>query len=1646
VTVTDVQGGTTTAAVYFSTVIPVGLWNGDGSNGVDGTGNTPGTPGSAVGLTTGLVGQAFDLNGAENNFVNVGDDASLQLTNNFTVAAAVRPTRNDSTDDVLWIFTKGNASVRGLLPGETIPFGGWGVGLVRGGGIRLRVNTLFGAVDYNTGFAYLSLDTWTHVGVSFSSDYDGSFVMLNGQTVPQNATGTALFYVNGTLVETVRVTSVGWPAQGGTANGMIGAKAPQFIHDTPQRWTGQIDEVQVYDQVVDAAAIQTLSGKNSVGVGGPVPTVANVPLTAGTASTTLSLAGTIATNLSATFSDANTYAPSSHYVGSIDWGDGSTTPFTSSAVSGSAGNYTISSSHLYSQDGRYNVSVMVNDRNGASTSMSTTASVDPVTPPSITAFAGSSLASGGNTDITLSGAFTDAALPDDTHTATVEWTDGATVPVTINGTTFTSTRSFPAGTATAFVATLTLTDEWGIRTVPATYVNTFGSSFVLSTPVPGHLVIEGGGPVTLMTPSTFSGEITIIGGTTLKAGAANVFSPNAHYQISAGATLDTGGYSQSVGGISGAGDVNLGTNRNATFTFGSDNLDSTHSGNLTGSAELIKVGTGTQTVTGSYTNDGDTTINGGTLRGGAANALSPSSTYNVNAGATLDTGGFDQRIYGFGGAGNVYLGTNPNATLFTRSDEPNVFSGNLSGAGNFHKSGAGTLSLGGRGTFSNTGATIIDNGTLQTDSSNVLSPTSLLVLGTNGTLDTRGTSQTVGGLAGDGEVKFDSFYSTDLLTFGGNNQDSAFDGTVSGLGSLNKVGTGTQTFTGSLANTGTTTISGGTVELAAANVLSSSSQLVVSAGATLQTGGFDQTVGGLAGAGDIDLGNNPHQTFTFGGNNLDSTYSGNLSGAGAITKVGTGTQTVSGSLMNFGTTTIAAGTLLGGDTNAFSPNSVYDVQEGATLHGGSFGQTLGNLIGDGNVEMPAGLDPNATLSFGQSQIDGEWRGFLRSGINIEYRDLGNGTGIYTISGEGMFVIEGGDGRLTRVTIEGGRFFVNGIVTSQHTAALEFTRGAVIRGTGFINGVNVRAAGDYESTFYPQIYPGNSPGILHTDGVVITRAALGVDIGGNVPGTGYSQVVDTGGTGDFILGPDAYLELHQYGGYVPVVGDQYMIIQNDGSNPIQGTFFDLPEGSVISNFLGIASLSAYITYQGGDGNDVVITVVAQTSITDVTRLERNSGIANFVFTVQLSAPSANTVSVAFATADGSGPAGATALDDYTATSGRLTFEPGQTRASVVVAVRGDAVVELDETFFINLSDPINAALGDAQATGTILNDDVVVRIRDVSVTEGNTGVVNANFIVTRSQSQPLGNVTVAFSTADGTATAGSDYTATSGTVTFTPGELQKTITVPVFGDLARESNETFFVNLTSVTNAVIADRQGKGTIVNDDHTPLVNILPALGVSPVVVTEPDSGSTPAEFLVTLSAASGQPVSVRFTTANGTARAGRDYKTVRGTLTFAPGQTQQTISVPVFADLVDEPDETFFVRLSSQRNAVLRDRTAQGTIKDHPSPGRHRARVYQRPGEPCGERYDQKDHRGDERRAGDERTERDGRGEPVGRDQCDLDDNGLTGPLDYFARETSKTVAVSVLVDAVLESEETFSVHLANAANAVIGDGQGTISNDD
>ena len=345
----------------------------------------------------------------------------------------------------------------------------------------------------------------------------------------------------------------------------------------------------------------------------------------------------------------------------------------------------------------------------------------------------------------------------------------------------------------------------------------------------------------------------------------------------------------------------------------------------------------------------------------------------------------------------------------------------------------------------------------------------------------------------------------------------------------------------------------------------------------------------------------------------------------------------------------------------------------------------------------------------------------------------------------------------------------------------------------------------------------------------------------------------------------------------------------------------------------------------DSGDISIllnstSIVGTLSINNLSVTEGNAGTTNAVFTVTLSAASTQTVTVNFATANGT----ATAGSDYVATSGTLTFNPGDTTKTITVVINGDTLNETNETFLVNLSNPVNATIADGQGLGTIINDDALpsLSINDVTVIEGNTGTTNAVFTVTLSPASP-GTVTVNFTTANGSATAGSDYLANSGTLTFNPGETTKTITVVINGDTLNETNETFLVNLSNPVNATISDGQGLGTITNDD------ILPSVAINDVSVAEGNSGTTNAVFTVSLSAASGQIVTVSYSTGDGTATAGNDYAATSGSLTFNPGETAKTLTVLVKGDTIPEPNENFFVNLTSATNATIADGQGVGTI---------------------------------------------------------------------------------------------------------------------
>jgi hypothetical protein len=196
----------------------------------------------------------------------------------------------------------------------------------------------------------------------------------------------------------------------------------------------------------------------------------------------------------------------------------------------------------------------------------------------------------------------------------------------------------------------------------------------------------------------------------------------------------------------------------------------------------------------------------------------------------------------------------------------------------------------------------------------------------------------------------------------------------------------------------------------------------------------------------------------------------------------------------------------------------------------------------------------------------------------------------------------------------------------------------------------------------------------------------------------------------------------------------------------------------------------------------------------------------------------------------------------------------------------------------------------------------------------------------------GTLTVNFATDSGTATPGADYTSVSTAVTFADGETAKTVAVPIVNDGATEPDETVGLILFNTMDPDTVGARGRATLNIIDSSK----RPSVSISDATVAEGLSGTTNAVFNVTLSAATGQTVTVNFQTADGTATSPADYSGTSGMISFAPGDTTMaTVAVPVNGDTLDEPAENFFVNLTSATGATIGDGQGIGTITNNGTP---------------------------------------------------------------------------------------------------------------
>jgi autotransporter-associated beta strand protein len=611
--------------------------------------------------------------------------------------------------------------------------------------------------------------------------------------------------------------------------------------------------------------------------------------------------------------------------------------------------------------------------------------------------------------------------------------------------------------------------------------------------------IKNGDGTIVYTNFMETGGLATLNAGTVALGRDNVWAFSPSFDIKAPATFDLNDFNETIGALSGAGTVDLGS---GTLTFG-DTTSTTFSGDVTGTGHLTKAGSGTTTLSGTASHTGGTTISAGTLALGGSDLLADTGAVAVTGTGVFDLAGFNETIGALSGDGTVTLGAG--ALTFGDSTDA-TFSGSITGAGSVTKAGSGTTILSGSNTY--LGGTTLSSGTLQIGDggtmgsitgdvvnnatlafnrsdavgfSGAISGTGGLVQAGSGILSLTGSNTYSGGTTlSSGTLQVGTGGTTGSITgdvvnnatLAFNRSDAVgFSGAISGTGGLVQAGSGTLTLSGTASHTGGTTISAGTLALGAANRLSDTGAVTVGTGSTFDLGGFSETIGALAGGGTVALGAG---ALTFG-DGTNTAFSGGITGAGRVTKAGSGTITLSGTASHTGGTTISAGTLALGASDRLSDTGAVMVSTGGTFDLGGFVETVGSLTGGGTVALGTG-----TLTFGDTGAGTFSGGFTGAGSLVKQ---GTGTWTYTGSSPAMGA----------TTVTGGKLVVNGTM-----GAVTLASGTTLGGSGTVG--TVVASGT--------VAPGNSIGTLSTGNVTFkTGSTYHVEINA----AGQSDRVDATGT-------------------------------------------------------------------------------------------------------------------------------------------------------------------------------------------------------------------------------------------------------------------------------------------------------------------------------------------------------------------------------------------------------------------------------------------------------------------------------------------------------------------------------------------------------
>ena len=636
-----------------------------------------------------------------------------------------------------------------------------------------------------------------------------------------------------------------------------------------------------------------------------------------------------------------------------------------------------------------------------------------------------------------------------------------------------------------------------------------------------------------------------------------------------------------------------------------------------------------------------------------------------------------------------------------------------------------------------------------------------------------------------------------------------------------------------------------------------------------------------------------------------------------------------------GLLTINDGAISGNRSTAsiFGGGALYIFQGSVVQNGGEINDNTAVNLGGAMEVRQGSFTMNGGTIAGNSA--GNWGGAIYNDMGTVTINEGTLTDNYSVLGGGALAT----GADSHSTIQSSVIYTNSTSITQ-------TGGAILN-TGTLTLTNVTLSDNLA----------NNGGGLQNEG---TATLNNVTIFGNTAVSNGGGLNENGGTLNIVntivagnsaaTGPDCA---------GTIVSQGYNLIQNSSGCTVSGSStgnisgnpllspLALNGGSTLNHALGDNSPAidaannttcASLDQRGiprpvdGDNNSTAtcdmgaFELGVQIEIGDATVLEGDSGSTTATFTVTRTLQTGGTDTVQYQTATNTATAG-----DFTAVPlTTLTFNPGEITKTITVDVTGDTNDETVETFFVELSNPsLGVTISRATGTGTIVDDDGMdppsVLIDDVTLSEGDSGTKIASFTVQLSMSSASA-ITVDYTTANGTAVAGSDYVATSGTLSFIPGDTEEVINVTINGDAVDEDNETFVVNLSNAINAMIVDSQGKGTITDDDDQP------TLTISDATVTEGDSGTVTAQFTVSLSHASSKTITVDVASSDNTATAGSDYTAVATMLTFNAGAPlSQTVAVTVNGDELSEGLETFLLTLSNSSNASIVDGTATGTIND-------------------------------------------------------------------------------------------------------------------